>query len=427
MEEVRNKTTFNSELIVTIKGETMVTPAEETPNGLHFLSNLDTMVHMIDTCYCFNTTSDVGRLDATQVMKDGLAKVLVHYYTFAGRIIMNEKGKYMVNCTGEGALFVEADANLALNEIGDFTKPDHVTYGKLVYGLLDPTSIHNPLVVAQVTKFKCGGFVLGFTMNHAMADGTSTAEFVKSWGEVTRGLPLSIPPFLDRTLLKARNPPKVEFTHEYEDIVDVSNTEAIFEQEMLINKSFIFHPEDLEQLKKKAMEDGVLQRCSSFEVLTALMWRARTQSLRYNPDQQVRILFAVDARPSLDPKLPKGYFGNAFLMMNCQCSVSDMLDSPLSSTVERIQRSIKMVTDEYVKSTVDFLEETKIILPHSSTVFLSAWSKLGFNSVDFGWGKPFFADNKGINLVLCLPASTMKVFQELIEMSKNFKKPVARL
>ncbi|XP_026428268.1 omega-hydroxypalmitate O-feruloyl transferase-like [Papaver somniferum] len=344
MEKARNKTTFGSGLIVKIKGETMVPPAEETPKDLHFLSNLDTRVHMIDTIYFFNETTDVGRLDAAEIIKDGLGKVLVHYYPVAGRIIKNEKGKFMVHCTGEGALFVDAEANLTLDEMGDFTKPDPATYGKLVYGHLDQRNILlNPLVVAQVTKFKCGGFVLGLSMNHAMADGTSTVEFMRSW-----------------------------------DIVDVFNTKAIFEQEMLITKSFIFHRENLEKRKKKAMEDGVLRRCSSFEVLTALMWRARTQSLRYNPDQQVRLLFVVDVRSRLDPKLPKGYFGNAFLLMNCQCSVSEMLDSPLSSIIERIQRSMKMVTDEYVKSTIDFLEEPKGTLPHSSTVFLSAWSNLGY-------------------------------------------------
>ncbi|KAI3911307.1 hypothetical protein MKW98_010194 [Papaver atlanticum] len=330
MEEAGNKATFNSELIVKIKGETMIPPAEETPKDLHFLSNLDTRVHMIDTIY-------------SEVIKDGLAKVLVHYYPVAGRIIKNEKGKFMVHCTGEGVLFVEAEANLMLDETGDFTKPDPATYGKLVYGLLDPRNIlQNPLLVAQVTKFKCGGFVLGLSMNHAMADGTSTVEFMRSWGEVTRGLPLTSPPFLDRTILTTRNPPKVEFTHGYEDIVDVSNTKAIFEQEILLTS----------------------------------------------------------------------YFGNAFLLMNCQCSVSEMLDSPLSSTIERIQRSIKMVADEYVKSTVDFLEEPKAILPHSSTVFLSP-PTLPIEEVVLFISHGM--DNKGINLIIGLPASSMKIFEESIE------------
>ncbi|KAI3855868.1 hypothetical protein MKX03_001011 [Papaver bracteatum] len=434
MEEVRNKPIFNGELVVKIKAETMVLPTVETPKDLHFLSNLDsTMVIMFNTFYCFNKTFDVGRLDAAEVIKDGLAKVLVSYYPIVGRITRNESGKFIVHCTGEGALFVEAEANLTLEEIGDFTKPDPITYEKLVYGLLDPENIlQNPLLVAQVTKFKCGGFILGLSTNHAMCDGISGIEFMKSWGEVTRGLPLTNPPFLDRTILKARNPPKVEFTHSFEDIVDVSNTKAIFEQEMLINKSFIFHPEKLEKLKKKALEDGVLQWCTSFEVLTTLIWRARTQSLRLNHDQQVGLLVAVDTRSTLDPKLPKGYFGNACLMMNCQCSVREMLESPLSSTIERIRRSIKMITNDYVKSAIDFLEEPKKYGSNNSTTYLSTWSKLGFKSIDFGWEEPFFAgptdssvwvlflahgkDNKGINLILGLPASSMQIFQELIEM-----------
>ncbi|KAI3877034.1 hypothetical protein MKX03_004171 [Papaver bracteatum] len=243
MEEVRNETTFNGELIVKIKGETMIPPAEETPNSFYFLSNLDKMVIMINTFYCFNKILDVGRLDAAEVIKDSLAKVLVHYYPIAGRIRMDESGKFTVNCTGEGALFIEAEANLTLDEIGDFTKSDPVTYGKLVYSLLDPQNIlQNPLLVAQVTKFKCGGFVLGLTSNHAMFDGISGLEFMKSWGEVTRGLPLTNPPFLDRTILKARNPPQVIFTHGYEDIVDVSDSEAIFKQEIYCRQQYRFLP-----------------------------------------------------------------------------------------------------------------------------------------------------------------------------------------
>ncbi|KAI3936585.1 hypothetical protein MKW92_032423 [Papaver armeniacum] len=453
MEEIRNKTTFNGELIIKIKRETMVPPAEETPKDLYFLSNFDTMnMNMLNTIYCFNKPFDVGRLDPAEAIRDGLAKVLVDYYPMAGRITMIENGKFMVNCTGEGALFVEAEANITLDEIGDFSIPDPDTYEKLVYILDQKNILQNPLYLAQVTKFKCGGLVLGVSMNHALMDGISGMEFMKSWGEVTRGLPLTNPPFLDRTLLKARNPPKVEIKHGHEDIVDISNTKAIFEQEMLIYKSFVFDPENLEQLKKKAMEDGVVKRCTSFEVLTALMWRARTQSLRLHPDQQVRLYFPVDARSILDPKLPKGYFGNAIINMSCQCSASEMLDSPLSSTIERIQRSIKMATDDYVKSNIDFLEEPKSFQHHSSTTYLSSWSNLRLSSIDFGWGEPFFAgptkltliienptklilvwvlflahgkENKGINLILGLPASSMESFEALIEMQTKSWKPLA--
>ncbi|KAG7954203.1 hypothetical protein I3843_11G004200 [Carya illinoinensis] len=38
----------------------------------------------------------------------------------------------MVDCTGEGAVFVEANADGTVEEIGDITKHDPVTLGKLV-------------------------------------------------------------------------------------------------------------------------------------------------------------------------------------------------------------------------------------------------------------------------------------------------------
>ncbi|KAL9372882.1 hypothetical protein Peur_035126 [Populus x canadensis] len=94
---------------------------------------------------------------------------------------------------------------------------------KLVYEIPGAQVILEiPLVVAQVTKFKCGGFVLGPCTNHCMYDGIGAMEFVNSWGATARGLPLDVPPFLDRSILKAQNPPKIEFIyHEFAGIEDV--------------------------------------------------------------------------------------------------------------------------------------------------------------------------------------------------------------
>ncbi|KAI3845204.1 hypothetical protein MKX03_024862 [Papaver bracteatum] len=430
--------TFDDEHIVNLDvkiiGEpTLVTPAEETPKGIYFLSNIDRGADMIQTFNCFRKTFDENILDAAQALKDGLAKVLVHYYPFAGRLMLNKKNKFAIDCTGEGALFIEAEADCTLEEIGDLTRPNPATFKKLVHGNPGPVNIHEnpPLLVVQVTKFKCGGFILGLCTNHAVADGISSMEFVVSWGEVTRGMQLTKPPFLDRTLLKARTPLKTHFNHMLEEITDISNTNALWKEEKHLDKSFIFHPRKLEKLKNKAMEDGVLKKCTAFEVLSSFIWRARTKSLRLHPDQQVRLLFPVDARSRFDPPLPKGYFGNAYALKNCQCSVSEMLEGPLSSTVERIQQLIRLVTDEYMRSTIDSLEEYEPPLPKSHTLFLSVWSRIGFQDMDFGWGGPIFSgpptlptnvvfflahgeERESINLCLSLPVSAMMIFEETI-------------
>lgn len=52
---------------------------------------------------------------------------------------------------GEGAIFVEAEADCAIEDIGDITKPDPVTLGKLVYDIPGAQNIlQMPLLVVQV-------------------------------------------------------------------------------------------------------------------------------------------------------------------------------------------------------------------------------------------------------------------------------------
>lgn len=97
-------------------------------------------------------------------------------------------------------------------------------------------------------------------------------------GETARGLDLSISPLLDRTILTARNPPKLEFPHEFDEIEDVSNTINLNEEEEILYRSFCFNPQKLELLKKKVTEDGVVKKCSTYEALSAFVWRARTKN-----------------------------------------------------------------------------------------------------------------------------------------------------
>ncbi|CAN0925052.1 Omega-hydroxypalmitate O-feruloyl transferase [Linum grandiflorum] len=121
------------ELIVKQKEPVVVTPAEETEKGLYFLSNLDQNIAVIvRTIYCFKS-QEKGNEDALEVMRKSLEKVLVHYYPLAGRLTISSEGKLIVDCNGDGALFVEAETGCNLEDIGDITKPDPDTHGKLVY------------------------------------------------------------------------------------------------------------------------------------------------------------------------------------------------------------------------------------------------------------------------------------------------------
>ncbi|MFS7940403.1 putative shikimate O-hydroxycinnamoyltransferase [Helianthus anomalus] len=70
-----------------------------------------------------------------------------------------------------------------------------------------------PLLVLQVTYFKCGGVSLTVSMHHYLAYGPSAMHFINTWADMARGLDINLPPFIDRTLLRARDPPQPTFEH----------------------------------------------------------------------------------------------------------------------------------------------------------------------------------------------------------------------
>ncbi|OIV96078.1 hypothetical protein TanjilG_27182 [Lupinus angustifolius] len=412
---------------------TLVKPSIETEKTLYFLSNLDQNIAVpLSTVYCFKSSSR-GNEDAAQIIKDALSKILVPYYPMAGKLIISSDGKLIVDCPGEGAVFVEAEANCNIEDIGDLTKPDPATLGKLVYNTPGAKNIlEMPLMAVQVTRFKCGGFTLGLNMIHCMKDGICAMEFVNAWSETARGLK-PIPPFLDRTILKARDPSKIEFTHhEFDEVEDLSDTKKLYQDEDILYKSFLFGPEKLDLLKKKGTEDGVLEKCSSFEALSAFVWRARTEALRMQPDQETKLLFAVDGRSRFVPPIPKGYFGNAIVLTNSICKAGELLKNPLSYTVDLIHKAIDMVTDSYMRSAIDYIEVTRERPSLTATLLITTWTRLSFHTTDFGWGEPLCSgpvtlpekevilflshghQRKSVNVLLGLPASAMETFEALV-------------
>ncbi|XP_043719182.1 omega-hydroxypalmitate O-feruloyl transferase-like [Telopea speciosissima] len=417
----------------------LIRPAGETNDGFYFLSNLDQNVAtIIQTFYCFKTDEENTKSTEIvyEVIKEALSKVLVKFYPLAGILTINSEGKLIVQCTNKGVPFVEAVADNEIEALGDITIPDPMTLGKLVYTVSGAENIlQMPLLTAQVTRFKCGGFVLGITINHCMVDGISAMEFVNSWAEIARGIPLTVPPFLDRYILRSKQSPKIEFTHnEFKEMNDVSNMVTLYQEEQMLYKSFLFDSDKLEHLKKMAMEDGSssIKSCTSFTALTALVWRARSKALKMKPNQQTKLLFAVDGRSKLNPPLPKGYFGNGIVLTCCLCSAGELIEKPLSFAVQLVQEAISLVNDNYIRSTIDYFEVTRQRPSLTATVLITTWTKLDFDTTDFGWGKPtqsgcvtlpekevvlFLSHGrgkKGMNLLLGLPVTAMKIFEELM-------------
>ncbi|WOL17678.1 omega-hydroxypalmitate O-feruloyl transferase-like isoform X1 [Canna indica] len=421
-------------LTVTRSEPVRVQPAEHAGDEYYFLSNLDqNIAGIMKTVHLFAATSRSNE-DVGQVLRDALAKVLVRFYPFAGSLAVGSEGKLIVKCNGHGVPFVEAAAaESGIEVLGDISIPDHEKLGMLVY--VEPEAknlLETPLLTVQVTRFKCGGFVLGLAMNHCMADGLSCVEFLHSWAETARYLPMSIVPFLDRTIQRAREPPKVEFSHpEYDELKDESNLTQL-ESEPTQYRSFTFDSKKLGQLKNMAMEDGSIKSCTSFMVLSALIWRSWARALNMDPRQKTKLLFAVDVRQRFGPPLPDGFFGNGIALGCCLCEAGELQNSPLSFAASLIQTTVRNMTDRYIRSAMDFFELNRSKPSLTATLIISTWTKLEFVSSDFGWGEAvqsgpaelpqkvalFLPQVKGIKstrVVIGMPTSSMKAFQKMLE------------
>ncbi|KAK7397278.1 hypothetical protein VNO78_18445 [Psophocarpus tetragonolobus] len=159
--------------------------------------------------------------DPVEVLRKALAQTLVVYYPFAGRLREGPERKLMVDCNGEGVVFVEADADVTLNHFGHNLQPPFPCFRQLLYHFPASQQITNtPLLLVQVTRLKCGGFILAVGVNHAMCDGAGLSQFMKAWAKMAGGATKpSISPVSNRELLMARDPPRITHEHrEYEQV-----------------------------------------------------------------------------------------------------------------------------------------------------------------------------------------------------------------
>ncbi len=84
----------------------------------------------------------------------------------------------MVECTAEGVVFVEADADVRLQELeedgdgGGELRPPFPSMDQLLFDVEGSGGgvLGSPLLLVQVTRLLCGVFVFVVRVNHTMCD-----------------------------------------------------------------------------------------------------------------------------------------------------------------------------------------------------------------------------------------------------------------
>ncbi|CAH2062708.1 unnamed protein product [Thlaspi arvense] len=405
-----------------------IRPAKPTPLELKHLSDVDDQEGLrfqVPIMLFYHSNPSVQPKNPVHLIQQALAQALVFYYPFAGRLVEGPNRKLSVNCTGEGVLFTEADADVELPRLG--VEVGNPYLAELLHDVPGSSGILGcPLLLIQVTRFRCGGFVVAVRVNHTMSDAPGIVQFLNTVAEFARGggaeakmLP-TLPPVWKREVLSARWPPRVMCFHqEFEQRASVTLSDYCQQADM-VHGTFFFGPKEI-----RAIQSQLPEKCTIFVALTACLWRTRIRALGFDPDETIHI--------------PAGYYGNAFAYPASVARAVTLATEPLDYAVGLVKAAKAQMSEKYIQSVADFLvTKGRALYKARGNFIVSDTSRAGLDGLDFGWGMPeyggpvagtgpicFYERYKGGGadgrvVMLCLPRPAMERFKrELNEITRE--------
>ncbi|KAL6607864.1 hypothetical protein ACP70R_040927 [Stipagrostis hirtigluma subsp. patula] len=339
---------------------TLIELAAPTPRETKRLSDVDdheTLRRQVPFLFFYRGRVHPGAQDPAAVIRRALGEALVLYYPLAGRLREVEGRKLVVDCTGEGVMFVEADADVPLAELETAgLRPPLPCMDQLLFDVEGSSGVLNsPLLLIQVTRLLCGGFVFALRLNHAICDAIGLAQFMSAVAELARGVPAP-------TVTPA------------------------------CHADLHLRPGRRRGDQGAPPAPHLRETATTFEALTAALWRARTAALELPPEDEVRLVFMVNIRGVRALELPAGYYGNAIVTSVALTTAAALLAGSLGDAVELVREAKAAVTAEYVRSTADLLvlRGRPVIAIPASLYFVSDNRHAGFHRLDFGWGVPVY-------------------------------------
>ncbi|KAK9750947.1 hypothetical protein RND81_02G231700 [Saponaria officinalis] len=168
---------------------------------------------------------------------------------------------------------------------------------------------------------------------------------------------------------------------------------------------FKFTQDQIIALKRQAMSNAHQIKYSTFEVLSAHVWRCALKARGVQNDKLVKFSTTVNGRSKFNHSVvPKGYFGNFIFSPVYLGKSGEIVSMPLWYAASKIREAVTRVNEDYIRSAVDFLSIQSDLTalasgPHTSRcpdVDVNYWKGIPFYEADFGWGKPVFVRQGGI-------------------------------
>ncbi|CAM0909372.1 unnamed protein product [Alopecurus aequalis] len=328
--------------------------------------------------------------DPVETIKTALSRALVHYYPMAGRLVVGADGELHIACTGEGVPFVGASASSSLDEVLTALPLMDLS----VRYPADCCRLSDALLQIQVTEFTYGGFVVGATWNHVVADAAGMAQFVQAVGELASGMPVpSVVPVRtsDRSLPCMPPPPPPRPRSGTRG----PGTGEMASLDLTVSSSLIG--------RIKAECGG---RCTVFDAVAAVLWRCRTRAVMSNAEAPATLAFTTNVRDLVGFK--EGYYGNCLALKVVPATTGAVAGSDVKDLVKLIRLAKEKIPELFGSST-SVGGGTEQQAPEKYNMLgVSSWLNLGFETADMGRGRParvMWQPQKTVGMlcVLCPP------------------------
>ncbi|KAK7332010.1 hypothetical protein VNO80_28756 [Phaseolus coccineus] len=372
------------------------------------LSHLDTDPNLHLTfryLRAYTSTAAPTTLDPFHVISSSLSHALTQFYPLAATLRPRPTAPHRLElwcAAGQGVPLVRASADCTLHSVNHLDDPASPLAEQLVPDPGPEEGLEHPCIL-QVTVFACGGFVLGAAIHHSLCDGMGGTLFFNAMAELARGATrMTVETVWERDrLLGPREPPRVD--------------SALIDEFLRLEKGVLpygegvggvarecFHVKDesLHMLKRSLSEQSGLN-FTVFEALGAYIWRAKVRASGIHGEEKVKFAYSINIRRVVKAAIPDGYWGNGCVPMYVVMSAKELIERPIWETAELIKKSKSNVSDEYVRSYIDYqqLHFGDGITAGREVSGFTDWRHLGHSTVDFGWGGPVTVLPLGRNLL----------------------------
>ncbi|KAL5705653.1 hypothetical protein ACHQM5_023928 [Ranunculus cassubicifolius] len=329
-------------------------------------------------------------------LKSSLSQTLTHFFPLSGRLVTQKSDNpqsysVSVNCTDSpGAEFIYATSDITLSEIA-FRNDISLNLEFLFpfQEIINHDGHAKPLLAVQVTELSDGIFV-GVSFSHSVGDGTSFWHFFNVWSQISRqkeGSPISRPPITKRWFRKNHGPIiNLPFSHHDEFIYR-------YIPPPLEERTLNFSSKSIFQLKSKANLECNTTKISSFQALTAFIWRSITRSRQMPITQETSCRLAIDNRSRLRPTLSKDYFGNCIQVVKGTTTAGELLSNNLGWSAWLLHEAVSKHSDKSIRMFLEEWEKAPFIYNYvqvfdRNSMMMGSGPRFDMYGNDFGWGKP---------------------------------------